>query len=73
MPICNSGFLNCNLVRRWSKASLSFLIIGDAMSRLDAAYFVAVKARTWNEAYNRAAALLGTPRNSFKLLRDGPK
>ncbi|HRK20391.1 MAG TPA: DUF3883 domain-containing protein [Fimbriimonadaceae bacterium] len=53
-----------------SRIDLKSLILGYAMSRLDRGYLVAVGARTWDQAYDMAASKLGTPRNSFKLLRD---
>ncbi len=46
------------------------LVIGYAMSRLDAAYLAARRYRTWQEAFRDAAQALSEPVASFKNLRD---
>lgn len=46
------------------------LVIGYAMSRLDAAYLAARRYRTWQEAFRDAAQALSESVASFKNLRD---
>lgn len=46
------------------------LIIGYAMSRLDATYLLARGTPTWTVAYHQAAESLGLPTATFKNLRD---
>ncbi len=46
------------------------LIIGYAMSRLDAEYFRYRKARSWREAYDEAAQALAVRAISIRNLRD---
>ncbi len=46
------------------------LVVGYAMSRLDAEYLTARQCRTWTAAYQEAADALGAPPASFKNLRD---
>lgn len=48
----------------------SAIVIGYAMSRLDRGYLSAMKCRTWNQAFDRAAQSLGVPSASIKNLRD---
>lgn len=46
------------------------LVIGYAMSRLDAQYLRARRCTTWQGAYREAANALSSPSTSFKNLRD---
>lgn len=46
------------------------LLVGYAMSRLDAAYLQTLGFSTWRAAFNVAAASLSVPPNSLKNLRD---
>ncbi|MBY0230494.1 MAG: DUF3883 domain-containing protein [Gemmataceae bacterium] len=46
------------------------LVVGYAMSRLDAAYRTARGCRTWTEAFAEAASCLDLPPATFKNLRD---
>lgn len=46
------------------------LVVGYAMSRLDAAYLSDLRCATWKQAYQMAADALNEPPASFKNLRD---
>jgi hypothetical protein len=46
------------------------IVIGYAMSRLDASYLQALGFESWTLAFQHASALLQEPANSFKNLRD---
>ena len=46
------------------------IILGYAMSRLDARYLAETSAKSWRQAFEIAAAALSIPAGSFKNLRD---
>lgn len=46
------------------------IVVGYAMSRLDARYLSAMGVKSWRSAFDKAAAALGVPRASMKNLRD---
>ena len=46
------------------------IILGYAMSRLDARYLAETSVKTWRQAYEVASAALNIPPGSFKNLRD---
>ena len=48
----------------------SAIVVGYAMSRLDALYLRAFEQRTWNDAFGHAGSLLGVKPESLKNLRD---
>jgi hypothetical protein len=56
--------------RQRTRLETEALIIGYAMSRLDAKYVRLRGLGTWQEAFGEASAALGEPKASFKNLRD---
>ncbi|KAE9736477.1 hypothetical protein GP705_23980, partial [Escherichia coli] len=55
---------------RVPRIEIEGLIVGYAMSRLDAGYLLARGTPTWTAAFRQASEALGLPPASLKNLRD---